>query len=265
MLNFLFFLPPIAEPKMTIASDKLESIRQQVQFHLDHEEQKRLSPVQERELKEGTKVTRGRIEVALMTSNRYIADVLEQARETLLAFVDRIAFIGFVPRGFADPIGFLDREHYRQTVTYGVLRTLAADPNRASAKDDAKAVLTSLTEHLALHIRDEEEDLFPALDRHCAGEEMFERTRALLSKEHETDHALSAALEGDLRALSEGKPLADAANFRAKALAFAELQERHLAWENDVILPMAQSRLSKEEVERLGRAMAARRGIRYPV
>src|SRR5262245_50190501 len=60
-----------------------------------------LNVLQERELKEGTKVVRGRIECALMTSNRYIADVIENARETLLAFVDRIAFIGFVPRGFA--------------------------------------------------------------------------------------------------------------------------------------------------------------------
>lgn len=61
-----------------------------------------LNVLQERELKQGTKVTRGQIEVALMTSNRYIADVLEQSRETLLAFVDRIAFVSFVPRGFAD-------------------------------------------------------------------------------------------------------------------------------------------------------------------
>jgi MoxR-like ATPase len=62
-----------------------------------------LNVLQERELKQGTKVTRGDIEVALMTSNRYIADVIEQSRETLLAFVDRIAFVSFVPRGFADP------------------------------------------------------------------------------------------------------------------------------------------------------------------
>jgi len=60
-----------------------------------------LNVLQERELKQGTKVTRGQIEVAMMTSNRYIADVLEHARETLLAFVDRIAFVSFVPRGFA--------------------------------------------------------------------------------------------------------------------------------------------------------------------
>src|SRR5690606_22515102 len=60
-----------------------------------------LNVLQERELKQGGKITRGRIECALMTTNRYIADVIENARETLLAFVDRIAFIAFVPRGFA--------------------------------------------------------------------------------------------------------------------------------------------------------------------
>ncbi len=62
-----------------------------------------LNVLHERELKEGTKTTRGAIEVAMMTSNRYLAEVLEGSRETLLAFVDRIAFVAFMPRGFADP------------------------------------------------------------------------------------------------------------------------------------------------------------------
>lgn len=62
-----------------------------------------LNMLQEREVKQGGTITKGRFECALMTSNRYISEVLEQSRETLLAFVDRIAFIGFVPRGFADP------------------------------------------------------------------------------------------------------------------------------------------------------------------
>ncbi len=62
-----------------------------------------LNVLQERELKQGNVITRGRIECALMTSNRTIAEVLDDSRETLLAFVDRIAFIGFVPRGFSNP------------------------------------------------------------------------------------------------------------------------------------------------------------------
>ncbi|MEZ4329147.1 MAG: AAA family ATPase, partial [Polyangiales bacterium] len=60
-----------------------------------------LNVLEERELKQGTRVTKGAIECALMTSNRYLAEVLQDSRETLLAFVDRIAFVNFVPRGFA--------------------------------------------------------------------------------------------------------------------------------------------------------------------
>lgn len=72
-----------------------------------------LNVLQERELKQGGRVRRGRIECALMTTNRYIADVLEGSRETLLAFVDRIAFVSFVPRSFADPgrLGLVLRRH----------------------------------------------------------------------------------------------------------------------------------------------------------
>ncbi|MCA9706957.1 MAG: AAA family ATPase [Myxococcales bacterium] len=62
-----------------------------------------LNLLHERELKQGGVVAKGRIECAFMTSNRYIAEVLDTARETLLAFIDRISFISFVPRGFADP------------------------------------------------------------------------------------------------------------------------------------------------------------------
>jgi MoxR-like ATPase len=63
-----------------------------------------LNLLQERELKEGAKTTRGQIECALMTSNRYLAEILEGSRETLLAFVDRVAFVNYVPKGFADPL-----------------------------------------------------------------------------------------------------------------------------------------------------------------
>jgi MoxR-like ATPase len=62
-----------------------------------------LNVLHERELKQGTKTTAGQIECALMTTNRYLAEVLESSRETLLAFVDRIAFVSFVPKGFAHP------------------------------------------------------------------------------------------------------------------------------------------------------------------
>jgi MoxR-like ATPase len=55
----------------------------------------------EREMKQGRRTTSGRVECAIMTTNRYLAEVLESSHDSLLAFVDRIAFVGFVPKGFA--------------------------------------------------------------------------------------------------------------------------------------------------------------------
>ncbi len=45
---------------------------------------------------------------------------------------------------------------------------------------------------------------------------------------------------------------------------FAATQQRHLEWEDRVVLPLAQKRLSAEDLEQIGRNMAARRGLSYP-
>jgi MoxR-like ATPase len=60
-----------------------------------------LNVLHERELKHGRKVTAGRCECAVMTSNRYLSEVLQRSPETLQAFADRISFITFTPKAFA--------------------------------------------------------------------------------------------------------------------------------------------------------------------
>ncbi len=60
-----------------------------------------LNVLHERELKHGSKVTPGRCECAVMTSNRYLSEVIERSPETLQAFADRISFICFTPKSFA--------------------------------------------------------------------------------------------------------------------------------------------------------------------
>lgn len=60
-----------------------------------------LNVLHERELKHGRKVTVGRCECAVMTSNRYLSEVLQRSPETLQAFADRISFICFAPKSFA--------------------------------------------------------------------------------------------------------------------------------------------------------------------
>ncbi len=60
-----------------------------------------LNVLHERELKHGKKITAGRCECALMTSNRYLSEVLARSPELLLAFADRLSFVCFCPKGFA--------------------------------------------------------------------------------------------------------------------------------------------------------------------
>lgn len=116
-----------------------------------------LNVLQERELKQGTKTTAGQIECALMTTNRYLAEVLEGSRETLLAFVDRIAFVSFVPKGFTDPtsLGRVVRSQIggarrplTQLLTIQDLDVLQAVADSVIVGDELCASLCTLLEHL---------------------------------------------------------------------------------------------------------------------
>jgi hypothetical protein len=116
-----------------------------------------LNVLQERELKQGTKTTAGQIECALMTTNRYLAEVLEGSRETLLAFVDRIAFVSFVPKGFTDPasLGRVVRSQIggarrplTALLTIQDLDVLQAVTDSVTVGDELCASLCTLLEHL---------------------------------------------------------------------------------------------------------------------
>ena len=65
---------------MSIATDKLETIRQQVQFHLDHAERNKLSPAQEQALVERIK-DRLIAENAVMVAHYYTAPVIQALAE----------------------------------------------------------------------------------------------------------------------------------------------------------------------------------------
>ncbi len=62
-----------------------------------------LNLLEEREHKSGHKITAGRTECTVMTSNRYLSEVVQRNPELMLAFSDRISFVCFVPKGFARP------------------------------------------------------------------------------------------------------------------------------------------------------------------
>lgn len=65
---------------MSIATDKLETIRQQVQYHLDHEEQKKLTPEQESALREQVKARLER-ENAVIIAHYYTSPAIQSLAE----------------------------------------------------------------------------------------------------------------------------------------------------------------------------------------
>src|SRR5210317_960854 len=62
---------------MSIATDKLETIRQQVQYHLDHAERNKLNPQQEADLKEQIKLRLER-ENAVLVAHYYTQDAIQE-------------------------------------------------------------------------------------------------------------------------------------------------------------------------------------------
>ena len=65
---------------MSLASDKLETIRTQVQYHLDHADQKKLSPEQERLIKDQIKETLVR-ENAVIVAHYYTSPAIQALAE----------------------------------------------------------------------------------------------------------------------------------------------------------------------------------------
>ena len=131
-------------------------------------------------------------------------------------------------------------------------------------RHDATFILKYLEEDLPLHITDEEEDLFPLLERRSLPDDGLDHMLAVLREEHEADEGYRRRLLEPLRSIAKGLMPSNRQVFVHEARTFGVLQRRHLAWENGTILPLARKRLNKHDLAELGRKMAARRGLSFP-
>lgn len=160
---------------------------------------------------------------------------------------------------FAEPLDALLAEHFRQRAMCDCLERLAEDLAAPRAIDLARTILTYLREQLPLHILDEERDLFQLLRDRTLAAEAIEDAFAQLRKEHQEDERVAALVTAGLEKLAAGGRPEDPDEFAAAARAFAEAQRRHVAYENSSILPLARNRLTRKDLSRLSRRMAARR------
>ncbi|MFZ5558737.1 MAG: hemerythrin domain-containing protein [Pseudomonadota bacterium] len=167
--------------------------------------------------------------------------------------------------GFDEPLALLQGCHERIAQRCDLLLRLA--DHVATHGPDAEAALaaTGLLRYFrdagVKHHEDEEQDLFPMLLAAVpAGERgaAAELVDALVA-EHRVMAAAWAELEAQLALLAQNRAAALPAEQAAR---FAALYAEHIVREEDALLPLARRVLDAKTLDRLGAAMAARRGVR---
>lgn len=163
-----------------------------------------------------------------------------------------------------EPLDYLMADHVRQRKVCDALDILATGTARDDTLSMADAVVAYLSGDFLLHIQDEEIDLFPCLQAAAEGDDDVASLESL-KRDHVADLALAKGLVADLRQMAVSDVARTSASFNRSAVAFAVTERRHLGLEDQVILPLARRRLSPTDLDRIGRAMAARRNIEFPV
>ncbi|AAZ97471.1 conserved hypothetical protein [Thiobacillus denitrificans ATCC 25259] len=172
------------------------------------------------------------------------------------------SLLGAAAPGFDRPLEVLEACHARilkQCATLDRLRAhLLEHGADAEARQAARAILTYFDTAGMHHHDDEERNLLPLLEQ--AGAPGACELTELLAHEHDAQAQLWRRLRQQLEQIAGG---AAAGLDPALTQAFVASHRAHLEFENARVLPLARAHLGADALERLGRAMAARRGIPF--
>lgn len=166
--------------------------------------------------------------------------------------------------GFEAPLEMLAACHVRIEQQCATLQRLvphvAVHGADALAREAAAGVMRYFDMAAVLHHADEEADLFPALIESMAGSDAvcLRELTAGLAAEHRELESRWRPVRDALAPLAAG---AAAALDAAAVAAFVGLCQRHIAREERELLPMAARLLGDDALERVGRAMRARRAV----
>lgn len=175
---------------------------------------------------------------------------------------DNSLTIGAMPEVLLDkPLEFFAADHQRQRVVFSLIERLAT----ADTLDRpvATEVLRFLENDMVAHVLDEENDLFPLLEQRCKPEDNIELVLGDLAAEHSSEERTTRDIrEGLAQALEANCAVGDIAELKDRMLAFAHAEQRHLALENGIVLPLARTCLTQVDLANLSRRMTSRRTIR---
>lgn len=164
--------------------------------------------------------------------------------------------------GYDDPVGMWLACHERVKRFAAMLGRLSTHLDANGADEEAQRAATSIrryfNEAAPRHHEDEEEDLFPLLRERAADDSEVHAAMDAIEAEHlelagvwrEVDSLLARVTAGERVEIPQ-----------ALAQRFASAYDRHIAVEEGPILTALRRALRAEDWQRIGHAMAARRGI----
>lgn len=160
----------------------------------------------------------------------------------------------------SDPIAWFFAEHHRHRQFCDLMQRTSM----ATTYDEELLswLLDFVVHELALHVLDEEEDLFPLMRARAQPEDDLDKVLSRLSGEHAKDLTRAAAVRRHLENCLRQQVPISRNNVRRRALeSFANQERSHLALENAVVLPIARLRLTERDLVELSNRLATRRGI----
>jgi len=158
-----------------------------------------------------------------------------------------------------DPLDLIFQEHERQEDMCQVLEQIADSLPHGFDRDVVSKVVSYLECDLVLHIRDEEDGLFPLLEIRGFPEDNLDEILAQLALEHATDECFAYELVESLEVLARGERPKEPNTLGYMLRACFESHRRHLAWENTVVLPLARKRLTPADLQHLTHVMLTHR------
>jgi hemerythrin-like domain-containing protein len=174
--------------------------------------------------------------------------------------------IGQAEPGFEDPLALMAACHRRIERFLAVLVDLATRVHggtlTASESGALETALRYFRDAAPHHTHDEESCLFPTLEKAGGGDVRYLFD---LERDHRRAERLHATADRiGLIWIKQGT--LDASRAAALQAALAELSalyREHIRIEEEHVFPSARRTLSREVLERIGRDMAARRGVDY--
>ena len=150
-----------------------------------------------------------------------------------------------------NPVDVIAAAHHVHAQICDQLEAIADGlPDEVNSRLAANAA-ASLRYELPLHHLDEEQGLFPLLEKRAKPRDNITEILQPLVREHASDEGFAEELAEVLCEIGRGERVENPNMVGYMLRGFFENYRRHLCWENTLVLPLARSRLTPDDLAAL--------------